>query len=548
MKMRRLLSTFMIFVLLAGFPLPVLAVENSITKTALIDTAEYMYIKVSNPQVGSVGGEWAVLGLARSGYNVPRVYYDSYYKNVEKYVVERKGILDARKYTEYSRVILALTAAGYDPRNLGGYDLTVPLGDFEKSVWQGVNGPVYALLALDSAGYEVPLNPEAVIQANREMYIKEILSYQLSGGGFVLNKSDKVADVGVTGMALQALAKYKEKPDVEVAIGKALGYLSETRGIGWDETDSESVAQVIVALCTLGIGVNDPRFTKNGKSLTDKLMEYYTPGKGFERIIGGGVNQMATEQALYALAAVYRWENGFSSLYDMSDAGMVTSAVTVGSSVTVSFAETGETAGLPGKHNDIRIMPVILQGHGFSDINGHTNQSSIEALTVRGVINGKSETRFEPNATVTRAEFAAIVTRGLGLEQNNAAVFNDVPQEAWYAGYVGTAYTYEIVRGTSAETFNPDGVITREEAGVMVTRAAKLCGLNVSMNDTAVRDTLAQFRDYVTVSDWAREPLAFCYSVDILSQDVLEIKPGEPINRSEIAEMLYLMLGRAELL
>ena len=546
--MRRLLSTFMVFVLLAGLPLPVLAVENSITKTALIDTAEYMYIKVSNPQVGSVGGEWAVLGLARSGYNVPRVYYDSYYKNVEKYVVERKGILDARKYTEYSRIILALTAAGYDPRNLGGYDLTVPLGDFEKSVWQGVNGPVYALLALDSAGYEVPLNPEAAIQANREMYIKEILSYQLSGGGFVLNKSDKVADVGVTGMALQALAKYKEKPDVEVAIGKALGYLSETRGIGWDETDSESVAQVIVALCTLGIGVNDPRFTKNGKSLTDKLMEYYTPGKGFERIIGGGVNQMATEQALYALAAVYRWENGFSSLYDMSDAGMVTSAVTVGSSVTVSSAETGETAGLPGKHNDIRIMPVILQGHGFSDINGHTNQSSIEALTVRGVINGKSETRFEPNATVTRAELAAIVTRGLGLEQNKAAVFNDVPREAWYAGYVGTAYTYEIVRGTSAETFNPDGVITREEAGVMVTRAAKLCGLNVSMNDTAVRDTLAQFRDYVTVSDWAREPLAFCYSVDILSQDVLEIKPGEPINRSEIAEMLYLMLGRAELL
>jgi len=64
--------------------------------------------------------------------------------------------LHERRYTDYSRVILGLTAAGYDPRAFAGYDLTLPLADFDKTIWQGINGPVFALIALDSGNYSNP--------------------------------------------------------------------------------------------------------------------------------------------------------------------------------------------------------------------------------------------------------------------------------------------------------------------------------------------------------------------------------------------------------
>ena len=106
-------------------------------------SAAFMLSSVKSPEVGSIGGEWAVLGLARSGYSVPTSYYDEYYTRVEKYVKNCDGVLHDRKYTEYSRVILALTAIGRDPSNVAGYNLLTPLGDFDKTIWQGLNGPIW---------------------------------------------------------------------------------------------------------------------------------------------------------------------------------------------------------------------------------------------------------------------------------------------------------------------------------------------------------------------------------------------------------------------
>jgi len=323
--MRKLLSAFMALILLMGLAAPGYAADKSEINAAITDTAKSVYKTVKNPQIASIGGEWAVLGLARGGYDVPRSYYENYYKNVESYVIENKGVLDTQKYTEYSRVILGLTAAGFDPRDVGGYDLTIPLGDFDKTIRQGINGSIFALIALDSAGYDVPQNTEAGTQATREMYITDILNRQLPDGGFSLSKSEKTADADITGMALQALAKYQDRDDVKAATDKALHCLSEMRGgfVSRGDESAGSAVQIIVALCELGISINDPRFMENGNSLLDKLMEYYVAGKGFERTVGGGVNQMATEQALYALAAVYRFENGLTSLYDMTDVGII---------------------------------------------------------------------------------------------------------------------------------------------------------------------------------------------------------------------------------
>ena len=133
-------------------------------------TAGYLQAQIAEPGTGSVGGDWLIFGLARSGVKVPQKYFDAYYENVEAAVREKNGVLSDRKYTEYSRTVLALTAIGKNPADVAGFDLLKPLADFEQVTRQGINGTIFALLALDSGNYEIPENPDAAVQATRQMY------------------------------------------------------------------------------------------------------------------------------------------------------------------------------------------------------------------------------------------------------------------------------------------------------------------------------------------------------------------------------------------
>ena len=180
------LTLIMAFIMIISSIAPAFAVENAALDAAVMDTAEYMYKAVPNPQVGSIGGEWAVIGLARSGYEIPEEYYQKYYSTVEKYVKSLDGNLHDKKYTEYSRLIVALTSIGKDPTDVAGYNLLTALGDYDKTIWQGMNGPIWALIALDSGNYPMPQNPDAKTQATRDMYIQRILECQLPDGGWSL--------------------------------------------------------------------------------------------------------------------------------------------------------------------------------------------------------------------------------------------------------------------------------------------------------------------------------------------------------------------------
>ena len=520
--------------------------------TAVNDTATYIIKTVKSPQVGSVGGEWAVLGLARSGYQVSDQYYQNYYANVEDYVEACNGVLHDKKYTEYSRVTVALTAIGKDPRNVAGYNLLIPLGDYDKTIWQGINGPIWALIALDSGSYAMPQNPDAETQATRDMYVDRILECQLEDGGFSLfggtsaaTSGDLVADPDVTAMALQALAKYQDREDVAEVIDEALICLSEMQDSkggysSWGTMNSESVSQVIVALTELGISLDDSRFVKNGYTLVDNLLTYYTEDVGFQHTYNGsGVNLMSTEQAFYALVAVKRSLKGENSLYRMSD------AMQIDEDTDTTYAD-GE--GLAGKNADIKVVPISAIGKTFNDISGHENQSAIEALTSRSIINGYEDGTFHPDSTMTRAEFATIIVKALGLIPESNGVFTDIATTSWYAPYIGTANGYGIVNGRSDVVFDPSSTISRQEAAVMVARAAKLCGMDTAMDSTGIRDMLAQFTDYVEVATWAQESVAFCYSSDILDQSEMEIQPEVAITRGQIAQILYNLLSEANLL
>lgn len=543
--MKHILSWILVLCLALGLCTTAFAAASDDELSAAVtDAAEYIYKTVTSPQVGSTGGEWAVLGLARSGYAVPEEYFQDYYAGVEAYVKDCGGVLHDRKYTEYSRVILALSAIGRDARDVAGYDLTVPLGDYDKTIWQGVNGPVWALIALDSRDYPMPLCPGAKTQATRQMYVDRILEQQHSDGGWSLSGAGE-SDPDITGMALQALAKYTEQPEVKKAVDAALACLSakqdENGGFSsWGESNSESCAQAIAALCELGISTDDARFVKNGKTLLDGLMSCRVQAGGFRHADGeSGANPMSSEQGLCALAAAQRARQGKNSLYRMDDA--------------VSASSGGDTpgTGLAGKHADVKAVPVSWLGLTFDDISGanaHANQAAIEALASRGIISGMGGGLFLPDETMTRAQFASITVRALGLTPKANEKFSDVTAGEWYAPYVGTASDYGIITGVGDGRFNPEGTITRQEAAVMVARAARLCGMDTDMDTAAARNVLAQFSDYVQTADWARQGLAFCYSQGILDDSALSIEGSAAVRRCEVAQMLFNLLSGAKLL
>ena len=538
-RIKRISAWILTLAILLTLTVPALAASG--VQNEVQGSAAYMVSAVKSPEVGSIGGEWAIIGLARSGYAVPANYYEDYYARVEKYVKNCSGVLHERKYTEYSRVILALTAIGRDPSKVAGYNLLMPLGDFEKTIWQGRNGPSWALIALDSGNYDIPKNPAAKTQATRQLYIDEIIKNQMKDGGWSLTGTGD-SDVDITAMALQALAKYQDQKAVKTATDSALTWLSKNQDskggfASWGTTNVESVAQVIVALCELGISLDDSRFVKNGHTLTENLLSFRQSNGGFYHVLDGsdGNNQMSAEQGFYALVAIDRAENGKNSLYRMGD---VTKATTK-PSTTVKKGSADASVSVPA---------VTAPGTTFSDVKNHANKAAIEALASRGIINGMGKGTFMPNKTMTRAEFAAIVTRALGLAAKDTKVFSDVPSSKWYAGYIGTANSSGIVNGVGSGKFNPDGTITRQEAAAMVARAAKLCGLDTAMDAAATKDMLAQFGDYRSVASWAKKPMAFCYSVNILDQSDLNIEPTKVILRCEIAQMLYNMLTAAELI
>ena len=285
--MKRIASRMLCILLLLSLLLSLTACGKP--ETQLEKTAGYLQAQVAEPGAASIGGDWLIFGLARSDIKVSQKYFDTYYKNVEAAVREKNGILSERKYTEYSRTVLALTAIGKDPASVAGFDLLKPLADFEQVTKQGINGTIFALLALDSGNYEIPENPDAAVQATRQMYVD------------------------------------REQPEVEAAVERGLAVLSSLQEpdggyASWGSSNSESVAQVIVALTELGVPLDDARFVKNGVTVEDALLRFAQESGAFVHVLdSGGDDGMATEQAFYALASIHRAETGETTLYDMTD-------------------------------------------------------------------------------------------------------------------------------------------------------------------------------------------------------------------------------------
>ena len=318
---------------LARLPAVTLRVQTTVLDKIYKTTGDFM-ATLGTPTVNSTGGEWMVIGLARSGRPVPAGYYD----NVVEYVKAKADAnerLHPAKVTDNARVILALTAIGKDVTNVGGHNLLKGLDNMAYVQTQGINGPIFTLIALDSHNYPT------MGDVTREKLIGVILAAQLTDGGWDLSADN--ADPDMTAMAIQALAPYyKTNETVKAAVDKALEALSAMQrpdgGFGsWGTVNSESCAQVIVALTALGIDpTTDSRFVKNGLTVLDALAGFYVTGGGFRHTANGDLDGMATEQGYYALASYYRFVNAQTRLYDMSDVTIQT-----GGSNTPATGDTG---------------------------------------------------------------------------------------------------------------------------------------------------------------------------------------------------------------
>ena len=346
-------------------------------------SARYILETVKMPTMGSTFGEWSVMDLLRGKYtgydyinHIPDNYFENYTTRIEQYVKDNNGVLDRNKSTEWSRLTLALSALGYDIRDVAGYDFVDKLSQSHKfSYRQGINGPIWEIIALNTGRYQFypdPYNDDVNTFGKMIDYIlaKEITQINGTVGGWALTENKP--DPDITGMALQAFAPYyldanrynqtgakASYSEFAKAVERAIVVLAEIQepNGGYNShgsINSESTVQVIVALTAmkmdpLAYSIRLPNIGQNVDFLTngsyqdgvwtnnmlDALLTFWAPGSGSSPEVGGfkhvtagydggggsghSVNAMATDQALYGLIAYDRFLKGKNSLYDMTD-------------------------------------------------------------------------------------------------------------------------------------------------------------------------------------------------------------------------------------
>ncbi|QSX04860.1 S-layer homology domain-containing protein [Sedimentibacter sp. zth1] len=529
---KKILSIMLMLSIVISSLLPIYAVqikEPSVELDKVIEnTAKYVLDCAKKLKNDETLGEWTIISLIRAGIEVPEKYYDDYYNNLVKQLEENDGILHKRKYTEYSRAVLTLTALGKDPTNVGGYDLTEKLAEFDNLVWQGINGAVWGLIALDSGNYDVTNTGNIKNVTTRQKLVDHILSKEINGGGWSMGESNP--DTDVTAMVLQSLANYVDQEKVKDAVDRGLVVLSNKMNNdggfeSWGNKNSESADQVLVALCKLNIDPKiDDRFVKkNGSWVVSNIIDdFYIPETGgFKHVKEYGIDGMATDQGMYAMVAYSRFLKGQTSLYDMSD-----------------VEKKYEEKVLPKKNTE----PKIEYKNKFTDIDSSSEKEAIIGLNAKGIVNGFNENTFNPKGYVTRAQLATMLAKALCLEEIEIETFEDVKDSDWFSGYVGAAHQMGIINGYSDKVFKPNNNVTRQDAALMIARTAEILGKNMSMENYEIINIMCQFTDYIKCADWTIESVAACVKYGYIPDDEMEIYPERNATREEIAGMIFRMI------
>lgn len=272
--------------------------------------------------------DWTAMAFAEFGIEDD---FDGFLKNLEEKITEEyalEGGLDITKATEWHRTIIVVTALGADATAFGTHPDGTKINLVADGIYnyinedlgnQGINGYIYALLALDCGGYEIPKGS----RYTRESILELLVAEQHEDGSFGFGER---SDVDMTAMVLHALAPYSGDPKIKAVIDGGIEFLSKEQNgdgsySGMDMKTSESISQVIIALCANGIDPRtDERFIKHGTSVYDALFEFRKADGSFSHALDDEKGDaLATDQAMMALMALVNFESGKSGAFVFND-------------------------------------------------------------------------------------------------------------------------------------------------------------------------------------------------------------------------------------
>ena len=307
-----------------------IAVNTAIGQKNLFGVKENKNLLTGNEgfSAGTAVCDWTAIFYKEFGIEDD---FEGYLAELEQKVTEEyaaDGGLDSTKATEWHRTILVVTALGGDATAFGTHPDGTKINLVADGIYnyinedlanQGINGFIYALLALDCGGYEIPEGAKYT----RESMVSSLIAEQHEDGSFGFGDR---SDIDMTGMALHALAPYSDDPEIKAVIDAGFEFLSNAQNgdgtfDGMGGKTSESASQVIIALCSNGIDPRtDERFIKHGTSVFDALFEFRQKDKTFSHTPDDGKGDaLATDQAMMALMSLINFENGKSGAFIFTD-------------------------------------------------------------------------------------------------------------------------------------------------------------------------------------------------------------------------------------
>ncbi|WP_458414462.1 DUF4430 domain-containing protein [Schinkia sp. CFF1] len=381
------------------------------------------------------------LALRQLGNSIPK----SYIQEIENNLKTNNG--DFTKVTDLEKAALGLIIIDKDPTNFNGINLIEKIYNHDNLTMQGLNGVIYGLLAIDSKGFDVPNSAKWT----REKFIQYILDNQLSDGGWSLD--NKTSDVDMTAMALSSLSKYQDIPEVKTAIEKAVLWLEKSQQQSGaflsikGQENSQSTAQVIIALSTLGMNPIDEGFTKE-KNVYSSLLSFQNSDGGFSNLKSGNSELVSTGQALLALVSYERLLTEKSSVYNLTNLPTLVVDETSGNSGT-SPTTPGET-----KKQTITIS---VRSHESTILSNRTIEVDGNATALSALVDVLEENgiAYETSGYGSTAYVAAI---------NGLAEFDHGPTSGWKYSVNGYfpgsgAGTYKLSDGDQLEwVYEVEGV------------------------------------------------------------------------------------------
>jgi subtilisin family serine protease len=220
---------------------------------------------------------------------------------------------------------------------------------------------------------------------------------------------------------------------------------------------------------------------------------------------------------------------------------------TVSSVPTQFINENGKTVAVI-KRKSNSVYTVIENTKSFSDAKGHWAKDDINTLAAKLIISGMNNNEFIPEGKVTRAQFAALIVKSLGLLPNPVKVsFSDIGEKDWYAGAVGAAVEAGLVKGYQDGTFRPNNMVTREEASVILVKALKLAGVDTNITSEESEKYLTQLNDWAEISSWAKNAVAVAVKNGVIKGNSKgSFIPANNSTRAESAVIIKRMLEKAQ--